>query len=401
MGSFALSRAKGAFEAVDVQTPKPFCRITMRYNKMGNTELRLSEFSFGAGTAAGLMVHGSVDEQVATVRAALDAGINHFDTAAHYGHGASEIYLGQALRLAGAKDVLITSKVAIGREFVEAAAFRRCVRQSVEQSLQRLRRDVIDVLLIHNATHAAHVPYTADREGERIAEIMNAYIPGVTFDDIMGDRGVFEEVEALVREGKVRFFGLSGQDNDPQVIKKLIATGKISVFNQTFNLLNPSAGYPQARGGRALVSDFARCQRELFIEFADVIEDARAANVGVSVISPLAAGTLTDSAERGEPPPKVSLRSNRFPLAGQYDRQLALARQFKPIAEREGMTLTELALRFVQSTPGVTTTVIGISNLEQLRDIVRQADKPPLCEEVLGALRKIWLGSGVASATAN
>jgi L-glyceraldehyde 3-phosphate reductase len=99
----------------------------------------------------------------------------------------------------------------------------------------------------------------------------------------------------------------------------------------------------------------------LFIEFDDVIDSARASGAAVSVISPLAAGVLTDSADRGEPPVRVSRRTNRFPFSGQFERQLEIARRFKPIASARGMTLTELATRFVLSTPGVTTLVGGLS----------------------------------------
>lgn len=365
----------------------------MRYNQVG--DLRVSELSFGAGTAAGLMTNGDIDDQIAAVRAALDAGINHFDTAAFYGFGASEVYLGQALRAAGADDVLVTSKVAIGREFLATREIRRAVRQSVDQSLFRLRRDTIDMLLIHNATHRTRQPYDPERESVRVAGIMNDFIPAVTFDDIMGEGGVLEEVAELVKAGKVRGFGLSGQDNHPAIVRALIGSGSIAVFNQTFNLLNPSAGHPAARQGRRIEGPFAACQNELFIEFEDVIEAARAAHVGVSVISPMAAGALTAAAEQGLTPPTVSRRQNRFPFPGEFERQVSLARQFKPIADQAGLTLSELAVRFVLSAPGVSTLVAGLSSAEQVRDLVRNAGKPPLGEDVLAALREVWFGPGV------
>jgi aryl-alcohol dehydrogenase-like predicted oxidoreductase len=363
----------------------------MRYNQIGDTNLKLSEVSFGAGTGAGVMVNGNSDEQAATVRAALDEGINHFDTAAFYGFGASEIYLGQALRAVGAADVLITSKVAIGREFLATGDLRRCVRQSVEQSLSRLRRETIDILLIHNATHATHAAYDPQRESVRVADIMNNYIPALTAEDLV-EGGILEEVDRLKAAGKIRLFGLSGQDNDPAIIKSLIAAGRIAIFNQTHNLLNPSAGFAAARGGRKVSCEFGEVQRELFIEFDDVIDSARAARVGVSVISPLAAGVLTDSADRGEPPVRVSRRTNRFPFSGQFDRQLELARRFKPVAAAAGMTLAELATRFVVSTPGVTTLVGGLSTPQQVVEMAGYARRPPLSEDVLAALREVWMG---------
>lgn len=362
----------------------------MRYNEIGSSGIRVSEVSFGAGTGAGLMVNGSIVEQVAAVRTALDAGINHFDTAAFYGYGASEIYLGQALRTAGARDALVTSKVAISREFLLSGELRRCVRQSVEQSLSRLRREAIDFLLLHNATHRTRAPYDPARESERVARIMNNYIPAVTAEDLLREGGILEEVDKLVAEGKVRLFGLSGQDNDPAVLKSLIAGRRISLFNQTYSLLNPSAGFPMARAGRQVSGEFVESQRELYIEFDDVIETARAAGVGVSVISAMAAGVLTDAAARGDPPAPVSRRANRFPFQGQFDRQLSIARRFQSVASAAGMTLAELAIRFVLSTPGVTTLVAGVSSAAQVAEVVRYCERPPLTEEVLQGLREIW-----------
>lgn len=371
----------------------------MRYHPIGATGLMVSEISFGAGTGAGLMVHGNVEEQTDAVRAALDAGINHFDTAAFYGFGASEIYLGQALRRAGARDALVTTKVAIGREWLASNDLGRCVRQSVEQSLARLRREAIDILLVHNATHRTHAPYDPERESERVASIMNNYLPALTHEDLTGAGGVLEEVERLTAAGKVRCFGLSGQDNDPTIVKRLMREGRIAVFNQTYNLLNPSAGYPAARGGRRVSAEFAAHQQELFIDFEDVIESAREANVGVSVISALAAGVLTDAADRGEPPAPLARRANRFPFPGEFERQLELVRRFKPVARAAGITLAELAIRFVLSTPGVTTLVGGISSRAQLEEIVRYSDRPPLDEDVLAGLCEVWLGSAASSAS--
>lgn len=369
----------------------------MKYNPVGKTDLKVSALSFGAGTAAGLMVNGDLEDQVAAVRAAVEAGVNHFDTAAFYGFGASEIYLGQALRAAGAGDVLVTSKVAIGREFLETRRLRAAVRQSVEQSLSRLRRERIDILLMHNATHRSHAPYDAGRESQRVARIMNTYIPAVTPDDLLGEEGILEEIDLLIREGKIGAFGLSGQDNHPDVIKSLAATGRIAIFNQTYSLMNPTAGWPQARGGRKVEGDFARYQRELFIDFDDSIEAAREAGVGVSVISAMAAGVLTEAAVAGEAIPTVSRRINRFPFEGQYDRQRALAARFRPIAQAAGMTLQELAMRFVLSTPGVTTLVAGISNAGQLRELLPAVDRPPLGEDVLEAVREVWFGGGLGA----
>jgi aryl-alcohol dehydrogenase-like predicted oxidoreductase len=160
--------------------------------------------------------------------------------------------------------------------------------------------------------------------------------------------------------------------------------------------MNPSAGHPAARGGRKVSREFSEPQRELFTDFDDVIESARMAHVGVSIISALAAGVLTDAADRGEPPAAVSRRTNRFPFSGQFERQLEIARRFKSVAEQAGMGLSELATRFVLSTPGVTTLVGGLSNKPQVEEMASYAGRPPLGGDILAALRAVWCGSVAA-----
>jgi aryl-alcohol dehydrogenase-like predicted oxidoreductase len=102
---------------------------------------------------------------------------------------------------------------------------------------------------------------------------------------------------------------------------------------------------------------------------------------------------LTDAADRGDAPAPVARRANRFPFPGEFERQLELARRFKPVASAAGMTLSELAVRFVLSTPGVTTLVGGLSNRAQVEEIARYAGKPALGADVLAGLRDVWLCS--------
>jgi L-glyceraldehyde 3-phosphate reductase len=184
---------------------------------------------------------------------------------------------------------------------------------------------------------------------------------------------------------------VSGQDNDPAAVRALIGAEKIAVFNQPFNLLNPSAGYPAARDGRAVADEFVQEQAD-YIDFRNVMEFAQANRVGVSVISPVAAGALTSEAVAGEPPPAVSNRGRRFPRPGQYEREVGLARRFLRVAEQLGVSLTELAYQFALSAPGVTTVVGGFSTPKQLRQAASAATRGPLTDESLALVRQVWYG---------
>ncbi|GAC1314870.1 MAG: aldo/keto reductase [Chloroflexota bacterium] len=360
----------------------------MELRRLPGTDIRVSAISFGAGTAAGLMINGDRREQRESVEAALEVGINHFDTAALYGAGCSEVNLGQVLHEIGA-DVLITSKFHVPAVYVTTASIGSRVRQSVQESLLRLRRDRIDILLMHNATHfRRNLGETHPNPAQPPVDIL----PHLSLDDLLGPGGVWETVDQLRREGLVRYFGVSGQDNDPVAVRALIGAGKISVFNQPFNLLNPSAGYSAARAKQPVAVDVVREQAD-YIDFDNVMEFAHANGVGVSVISPVAAGALTEEAVAGVPPPAVSRRARRFPREGQYEREVALARRFVPVARQLGVSLTELAYQFALSAPGVTTVVGGFSTAHQLRQAAQAASRGPLRPDAEALLRSAWYGA--------
>jgi aryl-alcohol dehydrogenase-like predicted oxidoreductase len=362
----------------------------VQLRQLPGTDIRVSEVSFGAGTAAGLFVNGTRADQLEATRKALELGINHFDTAPIYGFGCSEVNLGAVLQELRA-DVVVTSKINIPYQYLATDSIGSRIKQSIRESLTRLRRDHIDILLVHNATHFARSPAARS--------VLGDILPDLSLNDLLGPGGVWETVQQLKAEGLVRYFGVSGQDNNPAAVKALVGAGRIEVFNQPFNLLNPSAGFPGARGGSKVSARFAQ-EAPAFLDFEDVIEFGREHGVGASVISPLAAGALTEEALAGKPAPPVSDRAARFPQPGQYDRALRLARAFAAVAGQADMTLTELAYRFVLTTPGVTTLVGGFSTTEQVVQAADAASRGPLGQDVLSALNEVWQARSLEPVTA-
>jgi aryl-alcohol dehydrogenase-like predicted oxidoreductase len=350
----------------------------VRTRDIPNTDIAISQISFGAGTAAGLMLAAPGPEQIATIGRAVEIGINHFDTSPIYGDGRSEVNLGQALKAIKA-EVVLTTKVNIAPEHLmlsTGGAIAKGVRKSVQGSLSRLQRDHIDILLLHNATG-----FRRDMTNERL--------PHLSLDDIFGDGGVLAEVQALIGEGKVRAFGLSGQDNVPEALMAAAATGHIAIFNQPFNLLNPTAAWPGPRQRHAGRPGFLR---DFDVDYTGVMDFAGRQQVGVSVISPVAAGVLTDSAQAGLLPPDVSGWRVRFPRPGQYEQELASAAGFAAVARAHGLGMTELAYRFALSQSAVSTVVGGFSNIAQLDEVAAFADAPPLSGDILADLAKVTGG---------
>jgi aryl-alcohol dehydrogenase-like predicted oxidoreductase len=188
----------------------------MLYRKLGRTGLQVSELSYGAARGA----TEDPEQFIATVKAAIDVGINFIDTAAGYDRGDSERVLGEALR--GHDDVLIETKYCPYKTYAPGAAYIGSPEQltaSAEESLRRLRRERIDVFLGH---------------GIRTVE---------TFHRFMND-GCYEAMVRLRDAGKVRFLGiseLSEADGAHEVLQQAVPTGAFDVVMLTLNFLLQTA----------------------------------------------------------------------------------------------------------------------------------------------------------------
>lgn len=315
--------------------------------------LSVSVIGFGCGTTAALMVEGSAKEREAAVGRALDLGITYFDTAPRYGNGLSETNLGATLKALGASPVVGT-KVAFSAESVQD--IKRSMTESVEESLSRLQRDSLDLLQLHN-----HIRHVRDTTG---------FAPGLSTEDILGPGGVAETFEELRRAGKVRHLGFTAR-GDVGAILEVIRSVRFHTMQTVYNLLNPSAAYSIFRG---TVDE----------DFGGIVLDAMRAGMGVLAIRVLAAGALAGQAERlpGDPGgPSGVPRS-------EYIRSLEIARSFDAIAESQGSTRTALAIRTAIATEGISTVVIGFSNVDQLEQAVACADGPELSPETMTVIQQ-------------
>jgi aryl-alcohol dehydrogenase-like predicted oxidoreductase len=151
----------------------------MRYRPLGNTGLSVSEVAFGTWAIGGSW--GPVDEKSALdgLARAMDAGVNFFDTADVYGDGRAERLLAKATR--GRPDILIATKFGRGADHRDPETYREAaVRRFCEASLRRLEREAIDLYQIHCPPH-----------------------------EILQQGDVFQVLDKLQREGKIRFYGVS------------------------------------------------------------------------------------------------------------------------------------------------------------------------------------------------
>jgi len=145
----------------------------MKYRKLGNTGLIVSEVALGSMQFGGKMNMGNLGQEQATrmVQLALDRGINFIDTADVYSLGESETLLGNALKGIREEIVLATKvRLPMGENFNRSGATRVNIMREVEASLRRLQTDYIDLYQVHG--------WTASRLGGNAADSERPRAPG-------------------------------------------------------------------------------------------------------------------------------------------------------------------------------------------------------------------------------
>ena len=261
-----------------------------------------------------------IDEErsFAVVDAAIDAGINHFDTADIYGGGHSEEFLGRAL---GSRrgDVVITSKFGMRKPPDESIApgSPEWVAQSVDESLKRLGTDYIDLYLLH--TPDATTP--------------------------IGD--TLEAMSALVDAGKVREIGCS---------------------NFSAEQLDEASSAARERGVRGFLNvqnQYSLLQRE---PDKGVIPACGRLRIGLVPYFPLASGMLTGKYRRGEPIPEgARLGGGDYWKPFLADERFDQVERLTAYAADHGHTIIELALSWLATNPVVASVIAGATRPEQVR----------------------------------
>ena len=328
----------------------------MDHRRLGQTGLQVSALGFGAGAIGGLFVRGDRAEQQRAVARALEAGITYFDTAPSYGDGRSEENLGHALRALDAWDrVVVGTKVRLHPSDLDDP--QAAILRSIEGSLRRLGRSTVDLLQLHNPI-----------VGKDNAGALETASGGVLdLDTVLGN--VAEGLHRAVRRGLVRHIGFTGL-GDAAALHSLVATAEFATVQTYFNILNPSAGFPGASGGTQ--------------DFAGLIDKAAGAGMGVIAIRVMAAGSISASpvrhANAGDP-------GTPLVRGAAYSRDLERGHAIESLAtELRAEGPLELALRFALAKPGVSTVLVGYSDLAQVEDAVRWTERGPLPEEIVRRL---------------
>ena len=329
----------------------------MLYRKFGGTGLEISEIGFGCGNTAGLMIWGSEADRVRAAAHAMELGVNYFDTAATYGDGKSEENLGPVLAQLPERP-LVGSKVALQEE--ELADIPGNIRKSVERSLRRLGLERLDIVHLHNRVTARREP------GKTLA--IGALLD---MEQMLGEGGVQETFEALRREGKVRHFGYCAFGGDPAAYREVAEKGAFESLLVFYNILNPTSD-------RTMPAGFGQH------DYGQIMGTAAERGVGTVILRVLEAGALSGSATPHE------MNRGGPGNDAEYARNAERARALEFLKRDADETLAQVAVRFALMNRGVSTVLVGFSEMAQIDEAVACVGREGFSAEQLERLERLY-----------
>lgn len=318
----------------------------MKYNKLGNTGLFVSEICLGAMTFGGQghwanMGNVQQGDAQALIARALDHGVNFIDTADIYSAGLSEEIVGQSLKALGVRreEVVVATKVCgpMGDGPNDAGNSRGHILDSVKASLKRLQLDHIDLYQLHNIDTATPIE-------ESLAAL-----------------------DTLVRQGLVRYVGVSNW-SAWQMARALGISERLNLAR-----IASSQSYYTLAG-----RDLER----------DILPFLKAEGLGLLVWSPLAGGLLSGKFTRDRAGPDGSRRTTfDFPPVA-MDRAYAAIDVMQRIGAEKGVSIARIAIAWLLHQPQVTSVIVGAKRLDQLDDSVG-ATEVALTASELGDLNAV------------
>ena len=333
----------------------------MKYTTLPNTDIHVSKVCLGTMTFG---QQNTEAEGHAQMDYALEQGVNFFDTAEMYSvparqetYGSTERILGTWFQKTGNRDkVVLASKIAgpnpnftymrEKNDFSPAS-----IQYALDKSLERLQTDYIDLYQLHWPERKTNF------FGQRGFKVQ---------DDAWEDNihAVLETLNGFIQQGKIKHIGLSNET--PWGIMRFLEESKYHNLPRIKTVQNPYS---------LLNRLYENGSAEIGIR----------ENVGLLAYSPMAFGVLSGKFLTGEAHPNA--RINLFPQFSRYnsEQSAAATRLYNEIAQQNGLTLTQLALAFIEQQPFVTSTIIGATTMEQLKENIDTINVT-LSEELLQAI---------------
>ena len=341
--------------------------VPMKYRKLGTTNLDVSVICLGTMNWGEQNTESEAHEQMDY---AVSQGINFFDTAEIYpippnaeSQGRTETYIGNWLKKTGKrKNLIIASKVGSRSEmtYTREGKIPRLdghnIKYAIDGSLKRLQIDYIDLYQLH----------WPDRKTNYFGKRSYKHIAG---DEPISLEETLSALEELIKEGKIRYIGLSNET----------AWGVMECFR-----LHWKKGLPRIQ---SIQNPYSLLMREYETALAEI---SMRENLSLLVYSPLAHGVLTGKYIGGVIP-----KGSRFDYSGGRNSERYNPKHAQPaieayidLAKKHGLDPAQMALAYVNSRGFVTSNIIGATSMEQLKTDIASIDLD-LPEEVLQEIEKI------------
>lgn len=313
----------------------------MKYRRLGNSGLKISEISLGSWLTYGNSVEK--EQAIRTIDKAYELGINSFDTANQYAYGEAEKIVGEALNRYPRESYVLATKAfwPMGDGPNDRGLSRKHIIEQVNQSLKRLNHDYIDIFYCHR------------------------YDPETPLEETL------RAIDDLIRQGKILYAGVS-EWTAYQIVEGLRVQDKYLLDRLVVN--------------QPIYNMFNR-----YIEDS-VVPTVLENGMGLVVFSPLAQGLLTGKYRKGQAIPQgsraVDPKSNTYLKDSLTEENLEKVEKLMVIAEELGVSMSQLALAWVLHQPGITSALIGASKPEQVEENVK-AVEIELSNEILERIEEI------------
>lgn len=319
----------------------------MRYRTFGRTGLQVSELVFGGGWVGGVLIHQDDATKLKTLRRAMDAGINWIDTAPAYGKTQSEQALGWLLKEIESAPYLST-KVLLDTARLDDIPGQ--IERSIHESLRRLNRDSVDLLLLHNPIEPNATPGT------------------VALEHVLRKNGAADGLERIREKGLTRYIGFTALGTAASC-RQVVDSGRFDAAQVYYNLLNPSAARPMPKGWTGQ-------------DFAGLISACKTQGVAVMAIRVFAAGVLATDVRHG----REVVITHGTEIAAEERRARAV---FAALGNANG-TRAQTALRFVLTNPDLSCAIIGLAEPAHLEEALAGAAAGQLPRQALDALERLY-----------
>ena len=313
----------------------------MKKNRLGRTELKVSQIVLGGGWVGGLFIDPDLGVMEKALVKAINAGINWIDTAESYSEGQSEKNIGLLLSSIKNNNIYISSKARL--EPISSETIFSQLDRKIDESLERLNRSYIDLYQLHN-----RIEKVGTNEHFSAREIIQR-------------KGVLDSMEKLKSEGRIKNIGITALGN-LEPIKEVISTNGFDTAQVYYNLLNPSSAFKKKNEW----NDH---------DFSGIVNECLKNDIGIMCIRIFAAGYLATDIRHGR---EISVTQG----INELEQKRRIKKLFEILKNEKG-TRAQIALRFGLSNESLSCIVTGLSKIEHLDQIIEAESFGPLDQNLI------------------